>query len=100
MSSTTTHVRVLPISFTVGFINSDDKDQILDLMQKIDPHAWITNPTANHRQVKINRETGERRYKEKFNMLVQQGQEKPLFFKLKLKYPDFERLGLDSRHSA
>jgi hypothetical protein len=96
MSNSNTHVTVLPISFSVGFINEDDKYWIFRTMKTLDPHAWITKPRTPQRQ-KMNIKTGEKQTVPKFNMLVQHGQEKRLFFKLKLKYPEFKRHCLNSR---
>lgn len=78
---------ILPIEFSVGFINSEEEDWIHRAIQKLDPDAYTRTPPPQ----KVNIRTGVKLRKVRFCMIVNHGQEKPLFFKLKLKYPEFKR---------
>ncbi len=80
-------MKVLPIEFSVGFINPEEEDWIHRAIQKLDPDAYTRAPTPQ----KINIRTGAKLYKVRFCMIVEHGQERALFFKLKLKYPAFKR---------
>jgi hypothetical protein len=83
-------MRVIPIEFSVGYIDADEEEGVLESMRKLDPHVYVHNPRPP--QLMINIETGKRLRCIRFCMLVEYGQEKTLFFKLKLKYPKFKRL--------
>ena len=80
-------MKVLPIEFSVGFINAIEEDWIHRAIQKLDPHAY----TRTKPRTEIDQATGEIYRSLRFCMIIQHGQERRLFFKLKLKYPEFKR---------
>jgi hypothetical protein len=83
-NSSTTHITILPVSFSVGYVDSKEANGILENMQKLDAYARVHKPFPN--QLRYNTVTGKKSHPLRFHMLVEHGQEKRLFFKMKLKY--------------
>jgi len=79
-------MKVLPIEFSVGFVDSSNEDWIHRAILKLDPNAY----TRTLPRMRVNNKTGGQSRLVRFCLLVEHGQEKRLFFKLRLKYPEFK----------